>query len=470
LPALDNPAGPRYDLRMQNVEFLTIAAVTLLVTQAALLLLRTRSCARCLEPLMLAAFLSALAIWLVTPSHAGFRDSILVFLLWAGRAFLLAARERRTLWLWSTLCGGFLLALLLAWLLGYRGSVPYAAFRALGLALLSVFALRDLSGHARRSPLALATLLSCCIWLVVGSGNLAAPMLGSPLQIPGSIPALLAAVCTGLLIFHEGYPLMAGWGGSLVGLGARDRLAHEVLARLQEKEDALARQNRLIASGLLAVGAAHEFKNMLSHVKTTAEFGLRHCDPDRKDESFRLLLQHAEAGRGATIGLLESISRNGAGKPQVIDAARDLPGFLRMVRAAFRGDGILIEADLAEGVCFQCRRDEVEQVLLNLVRNAAEVYREGCAEGEQRILVTARCQEEMAVLEVTDRAGGVPADAAYKLFTPSFTRTGGTGLGLSISRSLALQNEGSLEYEPVAGGSIFRLVFPLADDESKALT
>jgi signal transduction histidine kinase len=452
---------------MQNVDFLMIAAVTLLVTQSALLLLRTRSCARRVEPLIFAAFLSAVAMWLVTPSHAWFRDSILVFLLWAGRAFLLAAGERRKLGLWSSLSSGFLLALLLAWLLGHRGSVPYAAFRALGLALLSGCALRELSGYSARSRLALTTLLFCCIWLAAGTGNLAAAILGSPLQTPRSLPALLVAVCTGLLIFHEGYPLMAGWGGSLVGLGARDRLTHEVLARLQEKEDALARQNRLIASGLLAVGAAHEFKNMLAHVKTTAEFGLSQRDPGRKDESFRLLLRHAEAGRGATIGLLESISRHGAGKPQIIDAARDLPGFLRMVRAAFRGDGIVIEAELAEGVRFLCRRDEVEQVLLNLVRNAAEVYREGPADGEQRISVTARRQDEMAVLEVKDRAGGVRADAEDALFTPSRSARS-TGLGLSLSRSLAVQNQGSLEYEPVAGGSIFRLVFPLFEEEPPA--
>ena len=454
---------------MQNVDFLMIAAVTLLVTQAALVLVRARSCIRHIEPLMLAAFLSVLALWLVTPSNAGFRDSILVSLLWAGRAFLLAAGERRKLGLWSSLNAGFLLALLLAWLLGYRGSVPYAGFRALGTALLSGLALWDLSRYSSRSRLALTTLLSCCFWLAVGSGNLAAAMLGSPLQIPGSVPPLLIAFCTSLLVFHEGYPLMAGWGGSLVGLGARDRLAREVLARLQEKENALARQDRLIASGLLAVGAAHEFKNMLAHVKATAEFGLGQSDPGRKDESFRLLLQHAEAGKDATIGLLENISRSGAGKPRIIDAARDLPAFLRIVRAAFRGDGVLIDTDLADGVCFRCRRDEVEQVLLNLVRNAAEVYREGRADGEWRISVTAWRREGMAVLEVKDRAGGVRADAEDRLFTPYKSATS-TGLGLSLSRSLAIQNQGSLEYEPVEGGSIFRLVFPLADEESQDAT
>jgi len=468
--ALDTAARARYDSSMQNVDFLSIAAVTLFVAQAALLLVRTGSCIRHVEPLMLAAFHFFLALWLVTPSGTLLRDLFLVLPLWAGGAFLLTAIGRRNLAWRSSVSAGFLLALLLAGLLGYRNSVPYVAFRAFGMALLCGLAMRALFRlwRASRSSLALITFLSCCIWLAAGTGSLVSGLLQAPLPFIQSIPALLVASCTGLLIFHEGYPLQAGWKGSLVGLESRDRLTHEVFARLLEKENALARQNRLVTSGLLAVGAAHEFKNVLSHVRTTAEYGLRQGDAGRKDECFRLLLQHAEAGRDATIGLLENISRDGREKPRVIDAARDLAGFFRMLRAAFRGEGILIEADLAPGVRFQCRRAEVEQVLLNLVRNAAEIYRAGPTDDKWVISVAARRQEELAVLEVKDRAGGVPADAAHRLFTPSFTRTGSTGLGLSISRSLALQNEGSLEYEPVEGGSIFRLVFPLVDEDPQA--
>jgi signal transduction histidine kinase len=467
--ALDNAATARYAGRMQNVDFLLIAAVTLFIAQAVLLLIRTSSCIHHVEPLTLAAFLFFLALWLVMP-RALIRGPILLLSLWAGGVFLFTAAGRRNLGWWSGVSAGFPLALLLAGLLGYQNSVPYVAFRAFGIALLSVPAIGELFRlwRASRSRLALITLLSCCIWLAAGSGSLALDASGSPLLFLDSIPALLLASCTGLLIFHDGYPLQAGWRGGLVGLRARDRLAQEVFAKLLEKENALARQNRLIASGLLAVGAAHEFKNMLAHIRTTAEHGLRQSDARRKDDCFRLLLQHAETGRDTTIGLLENISRDGREKPRVIDAARDLAGFFRMLRAAFRGDGILIETDLASGIRFRCRRDEVEQVLLNLVRNAAEIYRAGPSAGERLISVTARRQEEMAVLEVKDKAGGVPVDAAHRLFTMSSTGTGSTGLGLSLSRSLATQNEGSLEYEPVEGGSIFRLAFPIADEDAPA--
>ncbi len=455
---------------MQNVEFFLIPAVTLFLTQSALVLIRTRSCIRRDLPLMLAAFLLSIALWLLIPSGTILRDPTLVLPLWAGGAFLRTAAGRRSLALGNSVSAGFLLALLLAGLLGYHDSVPYLAFYASGTVLLSGLALGDLLRfwQVSRSNLALITFLCCCAWLVVGIGSRAWGFLGLPPSFPGSIPALLLAAATSLLVFHEGYPLHAGWGDSLSGLEARDRLTEEVFARLLEKENALARQNRLMASGLLAAGAAHEFKNILSHVRLTAAHGLRQGDTEAKDECLRLLLQHAEAGRDATIGLLESLSRDGREKPRVIDAARDLAGFFRMVRAAFRGDGILIEADLAPGIRFRCRMDEVEHALLNLVRNAAEVYRTGPADGKRVISVTARRQEEMAVLEVKDRAGGVPPEAAHRLFTPSWTRTGSTGLGLSLSRSLALQNEGSLEYEPIEGGSIFRLAFPIADEDVPA--
>lgn len=455
---------------MQNVDFVLTGAVTLLAAQAALLLVRIRSCTRRVEPLLFAAFLLFLALWLLTPSGVLLRGPLLVLPVWAGGAFLLTVDRRRKLALWSGVSAGFLLALLLAGLLGYRDSVPYLAFRVFGMALLSALPVRLLFKlwSASRSGVALITLLTCCIWLVAGSVNLAWSFFRAPLVFLESLPALLLACCSGWLIFQDGYPLRAGGKGSLVAREGRDLLSRDVFARLLEKENALARQNRLIASGLLAVGAAHEFKNILAHIKATAQFGLEQRGDTKKDDCFRLLLRHSEAGQETTIALLENISRDGREDPRIIDAARDLSGFFRMVRAAFRGESIIIEADLAPGIYFRCRRGEVEQVLLNLVRNAAEVYRTRAVETRWVISIAARHQEGMAVLEVRDNAGGVSADAAHRLFTPSYSSVGSTGLGLSLSRRIILENEGSLEYEPIEGGSVFRLVFPSEDEERPA--
>jgi signal transduction histidine kinase len=452
---------------MQNVDFVLTAAVTLFFAQAALLIMRTPSCVRRVEPLMLAAFLLLLALWLVTPSWMNLHGPLLVLPLWAGGAFLLRVEGRSSLAWWTSASAGFLLALLLAGLLGYRDSVPYVAFRGFGMALLSALPLGILFRlwSASRSTPTMLTLISCSLWLVTGAADLVlglprtlAPLLEAP-------PVLLLSACTAWLVFEEGYPTRAGWNGGLGALEDRERLTRTVFARLMETESALARQDRLIASGILALGAAHEFKNILANIKATIQYGLEQRDAQRKDESLRLLLRHAEAGQYSTIGVLEHIAREGRENPRIIDVAVDLQGFLRMARAAFRSVGIVIEADLAPGVRFRGRNEEVEQVLLNLVRNAAEAYRRGRADGTWVVSIRARRVEDVAVLEVTDRAGGVPADVAHKLFSPWASGFGGTGLGLYLSRSLAAENEGSLEYQGTEDGSVFRLVFPSVEED-----
>ena len=156
----------------------------------------------------------------------------------------------------------------------------------------------------------------------------------------------------------------------------------------------------------------------------------------------------------------------GRDEPCVIDASRDFAGFLRVARAAFRGDGILIESDLAAGGRFRARLNEVEHILLNLLRNSADAYRRSGVSENRIVHLGAREADGSTILEVSDRAGGVPLDFVSHLFYPSFSHSDSTGLGLYLSRSLALANDGSLQYEP-PGGSIFRLMLPAAEEEGE---
>jgi nitrogen fixation/metabolism regulation signal transduction histidine kinase len=90
-------------------------------------------------------------------------------------------------------------------------------------------------------------------------------------------------------------------------------------------------------------------------------------------------------------------------------------------------------------------RDQVLQVLLNLLRNAIE------AMGDRggTVTVSARRAGEAVALEVADNGPGVPADDLPKLFEPYFTtKEGGTGLGLAIARRIAEEHGGALEHRP----------------------
>ena len=455
---------------MQNVvPIATTAAITLIAAQAAILLVRIPSSPRRFEPLLLAAFILSASLMLIAPGGDISRSAIVVFMIWAGGAFLARAVGRRIA-AWTGGSVAFLLVLFLAAALGYQATIPFMAFRAFGAALLVSVVLRSLwrLWRASRSISILMTLISVCLLLAAGAVDLVLPFLHLPFPRLHVWAVLLLVSCTSWLVFQEGYPSGVGWMGRLGQLRQSENRMRAVSARLLATENALVYQDRLVASGILALGAAHEFKNALAAIRATAQHGIEQADAERKDASLRLLIEHAEAGKSSTIGLLEKISREGRDVAHAVDAARDLPPFIRMVRAAFRGEGIVIETDLDHDVLFCARKSEVEQILLNLVRNAAEAYRRLPSMGRGSVTISARRVGDSAVLEVTDRAGGVPPDVEHKLFTSSFSESGSTGLGLYLSKSLALANDGSLEYQPTEGGSIFRLTFTVVDEEPPA--
>ncbi|MGA2766430.1 MAG: HAMP domain-containing sensor histidine kinase [Spirochaetia bacterium] len=454
---------------MEKVSLLLAAVtITLLASEAVLLAARSARCARRQEPLYLSVFLFAVGVGMAFPFLLGAGSFLAVFTLWAAGAFLIEARGRtrhgRLRVPWASACLAFVCLLVLGQLFGFGGSVGFAGFDAVGTCVLAVFPVRLMLGIGRgsRSTPLIVALVSACIWIVAAAADTVLISLGVRLPDLSIIPLFALSLCMGWLVFQEGYPSRAGWRGRLAALELQERLPHAAYARVLDHETALARQDRLVAAGLLVMGVAHEFKNTLSYIRAVAEHALDRPDAERKDESLRLLLEHAETGGESAVSLLDRLSREGRDAPCLIDAERDLAHFLRLVRAGYRGEGILMSASLAPGVLFSARRSEVEQILHNLVRNAVEGLRcKGIAE-EKLIEISSRLDDGHSILEVKDNAGGVAPAAARRLFTPRYSETGGTGLGLYLSRSLAEQNGGTLEYVPMEGGSVFRLTFPAA--------
>jgi signal transduction histidine kinase len=432
---------------VQNVSLLfTGAGLTLALTQAALSAFRARGSADRRTPLLQSILFILLAAFLAAPAGSPLRTAAFSLLPWAGGAALLGAGRTRGLAAWSLVNVSFLLVTMLAWALGFAATTPFAIFRLLALgALASVLsgALFRAWGRASFWPLAFLWL-----WMALAVLQRLFPELAEPLAPFADAPVVMLLLATGWreMMFYAS-----------AGAGTPPESLH---ARLAATESALAAQDRLSASAILALGAAHEFKNVLSHVKAAAQHGL--SNPQVREESLRLVLENAEEGQRSAAEVLEEAARTGREQPQAIDAGRDLVPFIRMVRAAFRGEGILVETDIQQGTLFTARRREVEQVLLNLIRNSVSAYRRGATREARTVRLQARQDGGKVVLEVRDHAGGVSAEALHRLFSPSFSSTGSTGLGLYLSRSLALANDGTLDFEPTADGSIFRLSFAAA--------
>ena len=109
---------------------------------------------------------------------------------------------------------------------------------------------------------------------------------------------------------------------------------------------------------------------------------------------------------------------------------------------------------------------EIQQVLLNLMLNAADAIGPNSAE---EILVTIERVQSFGVLRVTDRGPGIAPELLTKIFDPFFTTKSigqGTGLGLAVCRQIAEAHHGRLEVESKPGeGSRFSLWLPALPEE-----
>ncbi len=286
-----------------------------------------------------------------------------------------------------------------------------------------------------------------------------------------------------VLIFEaplvDGQGRHTGWMSSVLDLSAQRR-AEELSRQQQERLQATA---RLATVGEMASLLSHELNQPLAAIASYAAGSLNLIgEGDAADaETLALLRQAAQrvAEQAERAGrVIKSVHDFVRRREQAREALRaDLlfDAVMPLVRLQARKSGARIELDLPDPPPrVVCDRTMVEQVLLNLTRNAIQAM-ESSTEPAQRVL-TLRVKQTHArwvSFSVIDRGPGIPTEVAARLFTPFFTtRTEGMGLGLSLCRTVIEQHGGALDFVDAAGnggasGTEFRFTLP-ADTGEKA--
>jgi signal transduction histidine kinase len=114
---------------------------------------------------------------------------------------------------------------------------------------------------------------------------------------------------------------------------------------------------------------------------------------------------------------------------------------------------------------------EIEQVILNLFKNAAQAMIANPPDRRPRIILRLRCEGRYAVLEVEDNGSGMAEDTRRRVFEPFFTTKEpgvGTGLGLSVSYMIVTQNhKGLMEVQSTPGrGTVFKVRLPIGGSKT----
>ncbi len=252
------------------------------------------------------------------------------------------------------------------------------------------------------------------------------------------------------------------WGDRRIRVRAR-RISQEghpggVVVNLEDVTDEL-RSERILAWGEMAQQVAHEVKNPLTPMKLSVQHLLR-AWTDRRGDFDRILKRNVgailkEIDRLASIARsfsrLASPGTAGEEGPVVsVDVATVVQEILNLYRGGGKGP-IRLKSDLPPGpVLAMCRRDEIKEVLLNLLENARAAMSEGGA-----VRICARNEggpEPRVAIMVEDEGTGIPAELLPRIFEPQFsTYSTGTGLGLAIVKRLVDSWGGFVEVESEVG-------------------
>jgi len=239
-------------------------------------------------------------------------------------------------------------------------------------------------------------------------------------------------------------------------------------ARLQVTEQRLIRSDRLASIGQLAASVAHEINNPLSGVLNFAKLMQRLVTdqgiPPERVADFRRYLEHVAnetAHCGRIVSDLLAFSRRSSPQREGRDLNELIRKTVSLLGHKLKLEDTTVELALASDLPpVPCDGSQVQQIVLNLLVNAAEAMPKG------GVITVRTCQAPgVAVIEVVDRGVGIPESVQGRIFDPFFTTKEegkGTGLGLAVVFGIVEAHGGTIDLESRVGeGTTFRVTLPL---------
>ena len=228
----------------------------------------------------------------------------------------------------------------------------------------------------------------------------------------------------------------------------------------------LMKANKTAATGALSASIAHELNQPLGASNLNIQF-LRMklekgvLNPELGKEILDSLEEDNK--RAATIvKSLRSIFTEGESNAREVQLSDLITKVLDIVKPELKSKNIQIQLRVDDGLVIRVNSAEIEQVILNLVNNAAQALANS-GTLQRRIAIEAINTGKSVQLSVSDNAAGVPADFKSELFELlSTTKETGMGLGLWLCKHIVTRYSGSIHYEDaIGGGAKFIIELPL---------
>ncbi|MGI9263870.1 MAG: nitrogen regulation protein NR(II) [Gammaproteobacteria bacterium] len=221
------------------------------------------------------------------------------------------------------------------------------------------------------------------------------------------------------------------------------------------------------ASRSIARQLAHEVRNPLGGIRGAAQLLERELSSEAQREFTQLIIRESDRLAGLVDGLLGP----GDSSPESLNIHEILEHIYQLTSSDAAAN-VTIERDYDPSLpTIRFDRGQAIQALLNLVRNALQAAGEnGSVTMRTRALthhtIGSKLHRLVVCVEIEDSGAGVPEEIRETLFYPLVTgRRDGTGLGLALAQELVSRQGGLIEYTSQPGQTIFRVLFPIEENE-----
>lgn len=239
--------------------------------------------------------------------------------------------------------------------------------------------------------------------------------------------------------------------------------------RLRELQDELLQVSRMSGMGQMASSLAHELNQPLTAITSLLQAARRMLgggDPtavararDTMEKASKQVLR-----AGEIIRRLREFTTRGEVEKSVVTVGQMVDEAVALARASNRFGPARVVMDIGDVGAVLADKIQIQQVLLNLIRNALESM-EGQA--DQTLTIRAALKDDFVEIAVADIGHGIAPEMKARLFEPFITtKDMGMGVGLAICRTIVESHGGRLVADDnPGGGAVFRLTLPRVDEE-----
>ena len=249
----------------------------------------------------------------------------------------------------------------------------------------------------------------------------------------------------------------------ILELQEKNALLEAALDETRSLQAELIQSEKLAGIGTLAAGIAHEISSPLSGIRGLAEAIADEPDLALAQSYARDIVEYCRTVRDIVVEL-SSYSRTSSSEYlTTVELSRVIHDALRLVERSADVRNARFETSVEPDLFLHARTNEIQQVFVNLIKNAAEAVSEVSGGGLVRIAAGRSGHSVWAT--VSDSGPGIDIEKQRIIFDPFYTTKApgkGTGLGLNIVYRIVTKHRGTVNVESRLGhGAVFELRFPV---------